>query len=127
MEFEIKRYKNFNKKKKISLSFSCFHLLHLQMEEDSHDAMTALKSELAALQYKRDKLLSELSEMRAQIRCRDQRAMELQSETENLREQAARQNAIIISLKKRIQVRQRCVINAANHFFFLFCYFKFMR
>lgn len=74
------------------------------MDEDSHDAMTALKSELAALQYKRDKLMSELNEMRAQVRSRDQRTVELQSETETLKEQAARQNAIIASLKKRIQV-----------------------
>ena len=75
-----------------------------QMEEESHDAMTALKSELAALQYKRDKLLSELNDMRVQIRNRDQKTMELQTEMENLKEQGARQNAIITSLKKRIQV-----------------------
>lgn len=73
-------------------------------EEDSHDAMTTLRSELAALQYKRDRLVSELNEMKAQLRCRDERAVELQSETENLREQAARQNAVIASLRKRIQV-----------------------
>lgn len=74
------------------------------MEDDTHDTMTALKSELAALQYKRDRLLSELNEMKAQVRSRDQRTVELESETENLKEQAARQNAIITSLKKRIQV-----------------------
>lgn len=74
-------------------------------EEDSHEAMTSLRSELAALQYKRDRLLSELNEMKAQLRCRDQRTVELQSETENLKEQAARQNAVIASLRKRIQVK----------------------
>lgn len=77
------------------------------MEEDSHDAMTTLRSELAALQYKRDRLLSELNDMRTQMRCRDQRSLELQSETDNLREQAARQNAVIASLKKRVQVMSR--------------------
>jgi hypothetical protein len=42
--------------------------------------------------------------MKGQLRSRDQRALELQVETEQLQEQAARQNAIIASLKKRIQV-----------------------
>lgn len=74
------------------------------MNESSHDAMTALRSELAALHYKRDRLLAELNEMKSQLRCREQRAMELESEAETLKEQAARQNAIIVSLKKRIQV-----------------------
>lgn len=35
--------------------------------------------------------------------CRDQRVMELQVEIEHLREQAARQNAVIASLKKKVQ------------------------
>ncbi|KAK6640483.1 hypothetical protein RUM44_012178 [Polyplax serrata] len=83
--------------------FDILCMQNSEMDEDSHDAMTALKSELAALQYKRDKLMSELNEMRAQVRSRDQRTVELQSETETLKEQAARQNAIIASLKKRIQ------------------------
>lgn len=38
------------------------------------------------------------------VRSRDQRVVELQVETDQLREQAARQNAVISSLKKRIQV-----------------------
>lgn len=63
---------------------------------------TTLRSELAALQYKRDRLTSELEDMRGQIRTRDQRCLELQVEADQLREQAARQNAIISSLKKRI-------------------------
>jgi len=42
--------------------------------------------------------------MKGQLRSRDQRALELQVETEQLQEQAARQNAVIASLKKRIQV-----------------------
>ena len=46
----------------------------------------------------------QLQEMKGQLRSRDQRALELQVETEQLQEQAARQNAVIASLKKRIQV-----------------------
>jgi hypothetical protein len=46
----------------------------------------------------------QLQEMKGQLRSRDQRTLELQVETEQLQEQAARQNAVIASLKKRIQV-----------------------
>ncbi|GFG36972.1 hypothetical protein Cfor_05393, partial [Coptotermes formosanus] len=74
-----------------------------EAEEMPHDVATALRSDIAALQYKRDRLLSELQEMKGQLRSRDQRALELQVETEQLQEQAARQNAVIASLKKRIQ------------------------
>ncbi|XP_046388712.1 coiled-coil domain-containing protein 170 [Ischnura elegans] len=70
--------------------------------EMSHDVTTNLRSELAALQYKRERLLSELQETKGKLNSRDQRVLELQAETEKLREQAARQNAIIASLKKRI-------------------------
>ncbi|KAG8232946.1 hypothetical protein J437_LFUL013374 [Ladona fulva] len=73
------------------------------METDmSHDVTTNLRSELAALQYKRDRLLSELQETKGKLSSRDQKVAELQAECEKLREQAARQNAIIASLKKRI-------------------------
>ncbi|XP_054261077.1 coiled-coil domain-containing protein 170-like isoform X2 [Macrosteles quadrilineatus] len=72
-------------------------------EMTGHDMCTTLRSELAALQYKRDRLLSELQEMKGQLRSRDQRAAELSAETEQLKEQAARQNAIIASLRRRIQ------------------------
>lgn len=41
--------------------------------------------------------------MKSQVLCRDQRVMELQVEIEHLREQAARQNAVIASLKKKVQ------------------------
>ncbi|XP_077295723.1 coiled-coil domain-containing protein 170-like isoform X2 [Arctopsyche grandis] len=67
------------------------------------DTTMALRSELAALQYKRDRLATEIGEMKSQVLCRDQRVMELQVEIEHLREQAARQNAIIASLKKKVQ------------------------
>ncbi|KAJ9583754.1 hypothetical protein L9F63_021917, partial [Diploptera punctata] len=71
--------------------------------EMSHDVTTSLRSDIAALQYKRDRLLTELQDMKGQLRSRDQRSLELQMETEQLKEQAARQNAIIASLRKRIQ------------------------
>ncbi|XP_023287530.1 coiled-coil domain-containing protein 170 [Orussus abietinus] len=69
----------------------------------AHDVTTTLRSELAVLEYKRDKLLSDLQEMKSAVRSRDQRVTELQMEADQLREQSARQNAVILSLKKRIQ------------------------
>ncbi|KAL6437713.1 hypothetical protein ACFW04_004235 [Cataglyphis niger] len=69
----------------------------------THDLTTTLRSELAALEYKRDRLMSELQEMKSIVRSRDQRVVELQVEADQLREQAARQNSVISSLKKRIQ------------------------
>ncbi|XP_017760087.1 PREDICTED: coiled-coil domain-containing protein 170 [Eufriesea mexicana] len=69
----------------------------------THDLTTTLRSELAALEYKRDRLMSELQETKNLVRSRDQRVIEMQVETDLLREQAARQNAVILSLKKRIQ------------------------
>lgn len=73
------------------------------MEEQTDvDLTTNLRSELAALQYKRDRLTSELAEMKSQIRSRDQRCLDLQVEADQLIEQAARQNSIISSLKQRV-------------------------
>ncbi|CAL7934683.1 unnamed protein product [Xylocopa violacea] len=72
-------------------------------EAMSHDLTTTLRSELAALEYKRDRLMSELQEIKSLMRSRDQRVMELQAEGEQLREQSARQNSIVSSLKKRVQ------------------------
>ncbi|XP_054002966.1 coiled-coil domain-containing protein 170 isoform X3 [Hylaeus anthracinus] len=74
-----------------------------QEDAMTHDLTTNLRSELAALEYKRDRLTSELQEMKSLVRSRDQRIVELQVEAEQLREQAVRQNAIVSSLKKRIQ------------------------
>ncbi|XP_013136804.1 PREDICTED: coiled-coil domain-containing protein 170 [Papilio polytes] len=68
-----------------------------------NDVVTALRSDLAGLQYKRDKLLSENSDLKNQMLSRDQRILEQQVEIDHLREQNARQNAIISSLKKKIQ------------------------
>ncbi|XP_049789264.1 coiled-coil domain-containing protein 170 [Schistocerca nitens] len=72
-------------------------------DEMAHDMATSLRSELAALQYKRDRLQLELGDARAQLRSREQRLSELQSEAEQLREQNARQTSIITSLRKRVQ------------------------
>ncbi|XP_076389821.1 coiled-coil domain-containing protein 170 isoform X1 [Megachile rotundata] len=72
-------------------------------ETMNRDLTITLKSELAALEYKRDRLVSELQETKSLIRSRDQRIVELEVEVDQLREQAARQNAIVSSLKKRVQ------------------------
>lgn len=72
------------------------------MEGDDVDITTALRSEVAGLQCKKERLKEELAEMQCQMRAREQRCHELQHESDQLREQTARQNAIITSLKKRI-------------------------
>ncbi|CAF4847502.1 unnamed protein product [Pieris macdunnoughi] len=71
--------------------------------EIGNDIVTALRSDLAGLQYKRNKLISENSDLKNQMLSRDQRILEQQVEIDHLREQNARQNAIISSLKKKIQ------------------------
>lgn len=71
------------------------------MDTDDIDLTTNLRSEVAGLQFKRDRLTQELNEMKCQMRSREQRCMELQMESDQLREQTARQNAVICSLKKR--------------------------
>nr|XP_023011996.1 coiled-coil domain-containing protein 170 isoform X1 [Leptinotarsa decemlineata] len=87
----------------------------MNMEEAEVDVATSLRSEIAALQYKRDRLQTDLEEMRSQVRTRDQRCLDLQVEADQLREQSARQNAIISSLKKRVhelEERERNLIAA---------------
>ncbi|CAH0714405.1 unnamed protein product, partial [Brenthis ino] len=75
-----------------------------EMEADvENDVVTSLRGDLAGLQYKRDKLISENSDLKNQMLSRDQRILEQQVEIDHLREQNARQNAIISSLKKKIQ------------------------
>ncbi|XP_049868012.1 coiled-coil domain-containing protein 170 isoform X2 [Pectinophora gossypiella] len=71
--------------------------------EVGNDVVTTLRSDLAGLQYKRDKLISENSDLKNQMLSRDQRILEQQVEIDHLREQNARQNAIISSLRKKIQ------------------------
>nr|KAF7438528.1 hypothetical protein H0235_000919 [Vespula pensylvanica] len=65
----------------------------------THDLTTTLRSELAALEYKRDRLMFE--EMKNTVRSRDQRVVELQVEADQLREQAARQNSIELEERER--------------------------
>ncbi|CAH2076435.1 unnamed protein product, partial [Iphiclides podalirius] len=84
------------------LYFNCSN--QVRMDTDiGDDVITTLRSDLAGLQYKRDKLLSENSDLKNQMLSRDQRILEQQVEIDHLREQNARQNAIISSLKKKIQ------------------------
>ncbi|XP_017798067.1 PREDICTED: trichohyalin [Habropoda laboriosa] len=72
-------------------------------EAMNRDLTTTLRSEVAALEYKRDRLTSEVQELRGTVRSRDERVVELEVEVDQLREQAARQNAVVSSLRKRIQ------------------------
>lgn len=69
---------------------------------DDIDITTSLKSEIAGLQFKRERLTEELNEMKCQLRTRENRCVELQVEADQLREQTARQNSVIASLKKRV-------------------------
>ncbi|XP_056648311.1 coiled-coil domain-containing protein 170 [Diorhabda sublineata] len=73
------------------------------MEDVDIDVVTSLRSEIAALHYKRDQLQSDIDEMRTQISSRDQRCLDLKIEADQLREHSARQNATILSLKKHAQ------------------------
>lgn len=73
-------------------------------EETPTEAMLAMRGELAALQYKRDKLLQELTEMRTQVRCKEQKTIEIEGEADRLREHSARQSAVVSTLKQRLQV-----------------------
>ncbi|XP_037711203.1 coiled-coil domain-containing protein 170 isoform X1 [Drosophila subpulchrella] len=60
------------------------------------DMTTTLRSELAALSYKKERLSGELAETRSALCSKD-------AEIENLRSQAARQTALIGSLQSRLQ------------------------
>lgn len=68
------------------------HLAHM-------DVVTTLRSELAALTYKRDRLTNELSECKHTIHAKD-------NEIENLRAQVARQTAMIASLQDRLNATE---------------------
>lgn len=46
----------------------------------------------------------QLQDTKGQLRARDQRTVELETETEMLKEQQVRQNSIIASLRNRIKV-----------------------
>lgn len=62
----------------------------------SLDLATTLKTELAAANYKRDRLLNELAELKGNLTARD-------AECESLRTQTARQSALITSLQAKVQ------------------------
>ncbi|CAH1110880.1 unnamed protein product [Psylliodes chrysocephalus] len=87
--------------------------------EDDLDIATTLRSEIAVLQFTRDRLQNELEEMKNAMALRDQRCLELKVEADQLREQAARQNSTISSLRKRIcdlEERERnLIISQTRH------------
>lgn len=60
------------------------------------DLTATLKSELAAANYKRDRLLNELADLKGTLNARD-------AECESLRMQTARQSALLGSLQTKIQ------------------------
>lgn len=62
----------------------------------SIDLTTTLKSELAAANYKRDRLLNEVAELKGHLTARD-------AECDALRAQTARQSALIGSLQAKMQ------------------------
>lgn len=74
---------------------------HLNGDHLSHsiDLVTTLRSELAALTYKRDRLMNELSETKGSLCIKD-------NECETLRAQSARQSALIMSLQQRLQATE---------------------
>ncbi|KAL9929666.1 uncharacterized protein ACN427_012676 isoform 2-T2 [Glossina fuscipes fuscipes] len=67
-----------------------------QAHHHNIDLVTALRSELAALSYQKDRLKTELTETKATLCSKD-------NECENLRAQAARQSTLITSLQSRLQ------------------------
>ncbi|XP_017856863.1 PREDICTED: coiled-coil domain-containing protein 170 [Drosophila arizonae] len=74
----------------------------LTVTEHHHgiDLPTTLRSELAALSYKKERLTAELAEVRSALCGRE-------SDVENLRAQAARQTALIASLQSRLQAAEQ--------------------
>lgn len=94
--------------------FSCFVLLEMIFQTDmpctidhmsgdhlSHsiDLVTTLRSELAALTYKRDRLMNELADTKGGLCVKE-------NECETLRAQGARQTALIMSLQQRLQATE---------------------
>lgn len=74
---------------------------HLTGDHLSHsiDLVTTLRSELAALTYKRDRLMGELADSKSNLCARE-------NECETLRAQGARQSALIMSLQQRLQATE---------------------
>lgn len=65
----------------------------------SFDLVTTLRSELAAISYKRDRLVNELADAKSSLCAKD-------TECETVRAQAARQTTMIASLQSRIQATE---------------------
>lgn len=61
--------------------------------------VTTLRSEIAALSYKRDRLCSELTDVRSTLCAKE-------AQCENLRAQTARQTALVSSLQNRLQASE---------------------
>lgn len=78
------------------------HLTH------SMDLVTTLRSELAAANYKRDRHLTEVSELRSSLAARD-------SDAEQLRAQTVRQTTVITSLQTRLQAAEQRERTAQAH------------
>lgn len=74
---------------------------HMTGDHLSHsiDLVTTLRSELAALTYKRDRLMNELTDTKAGLCAKE-------NECEGLRAQGARQGALIMSLQQRLQATE---------------------
>ncbi|KAM7352326.1 uncharacterized protein ACRADG_004909 isoform 2-T2 [Cochliomyia hominivorax] len=83
------------------LDSNCSNSTALALTEHHHniDLVTTLRSELAALSYKKDKLISELSDVKLNLCTKD-------VECENLRAQIARQSTLISSLQSRLQASE---------------------
>lgn len=75
--------------------------------------MTTLRSELAALTYKRDRLMNELTDTKGALCAKD-------NECETMRAQSARQSALIISLQQRLQATETREKNLQVYFIFHF-------
>lgn len=74
---------------------------HLSGDHLSHsiDLVTTLRSELAALTYKRDRLMHDLTDTKAGLCAKE-------NECEGLRAQGARQSALIMSFQQRLQATE---------------------
>lgn len=73
----------------------------------SFDLVTTLRSELAAISYKRDRLVNELTDAKSSLCAKE-------TECETVRAQAARQTTLISSLQSRIQAAEMREKNLAQ-------------
>lgn len=71
------------------------------------DLTATLKSELAAANYKRDRLMNEIADLKGNLNARD-------AECETLRTQTARQSALISSLQSKVHAIENRERSAQN-------------